>query len=59
VLGFLVVKFGPGIVNLVTAVMARHLVWIFVAFVVLIALIASHLKFRKSRASGRQADQAV
>ena len=50
VLGFLVVKFGPGIVSLVTAVMARHLAWVFLGFVVLIALVVSHLKFRKSRA---------
>lgn len=51
VLGFLVVKFGPGIVNMVIAIMARHLHWVFVGFAVLLALILSHLKFRKSRAS--------
>ena len=50
-LGFLVVKFGPGIVNLVTAVMAKHLIWVLLAFAVLIAVIVSHLKFRKARAS--------
>ena len=55
VLGFLVVKFGPGIVTMVTAVMARHLPWVFVGFAVLLALIVSRLQFRKSRAS-RQAD---
>lgn len=55
VLGFLVVKFGPGIVTMVTAVMARHLLWVFIGFAVLLALIISHLQFRKSRAS-RQAD---
>jgi membrane protein YqaA with SNARE-associated domain len=59
VLGFLVVRFGPGIVNLVTAVMARHLAWVFVGFAVLIALIASHLKFRKSRASRAGGPQEV
>lgn len=51
VLGFLVVKFGPGIVNLVTAVMAKHLIWVLLAFAVLIAVIVSHLKFRKVRAN--------
>ena len=55
ILGFLVVKFGPGIVNLVTAVMARHLAWVFVGFAVLLAIILSHLQFKKSRAS-RQAE---
>ncbi|HWC15572.1 MAG TPA: hypothetical protein VG498_01085, partial [Terriglobales bacterium] len=55
ILGFLVVKFGPGIVSLLTAVMARHLAWVFVAFAVLLAVVLSHLQFRKSRAS-RQAE---
>ena len=55
ILGFLVVKFGPGIVSLVTAVMARHLAWVFIAFAVLLAIILSHLQFKKSRAS-RQAE---
>ena len=58
-LGFLVVKFGPGIVNLVTAVMARHLAWVFGGLVVLIALIVSHLKFRKSRASRTNQEEVV
>jgi len=49
VLGFLVVKFGPGIVSLVSAVMARHLIWVFVVLAILIAAILSHLHFRKSR----------
>lgn len=48
-LGFLVVKFGPGIVNLVTAVMARHLVWVFVGFAVIIAVVVTHMRFRKAR----------
>ena len=59
VLGFLVVKFGPGIVNLVTAVMARHLAWVFVGLLALIALIVSHLKFRKSRASRTNQDEVA
>jgi membrane protein YqaA with SNARE-associated domain len=50
ILGFLVVKFGPGIVNLVIDVMTRHLHWVFVGFAVLLALILSRMKFRKSRA---------
>jgi membrane protein YqaA with SNARE-associated domain len=50
ILGFLVVKFGPGIVNLVIDVMTRHLHWVFVGFAVLLALILSRIKFRKSRA---------
>ncbi len=53
ILGFLVVKFGPGIVNLVTAVMARHMAWLFVGFLVLLAIIVSHLQFKKARARGR------
>jgi len=55
VLGFLVVKFGPGIVSLVTAVMARHLAWVLVGFAVLLAIILSHIQFKKSRSS-RQAE---
>jgi len=49
VLGFLVVKFGPNIVSLVTAVMARHLWWVLLGFVVVIAVIVSglHLKRRQ------------
>ena len=48
-LGWLVVKFGPGIVNLVTAVMERHLMWVFVALAVLLAVVLSHMQFRKRR----------
>lgn len=47
VLGFLVVKFGPNIVSLVTAVMARHLWWVLLGFVVVIAVIVSHMHLRK------------
>src|SRR6185312_16404709 len=49
ILGFLVVKFGPNIVSLVTAVMARHLWWVLLGFVVVIAVIVSglHLKRRQ------------
>jgi membrane protein YqaA with SNARE-associated domain len=46
-LGFLVVKFGPNIVSLVTAVMARHLWWVVLGFAVLIAVIASHIHRRR------------
>ena len=59
VLGLLVVKFGPGIVNLVTAVMSRHLAWVFVGFVLLIVLIVSHLKFRKSRSDRANQQEVV
>lgn len=52
-LGFLVVKFGPNIVTLVTAVMARHLWWVLLGFVVLIAVIVSHLHLRR-RANSKQ-----
>jgi membrane protein YqaA with SNARE-associated domain len=52
-LGFLVVKFGPNIVTLVTAVMARHLWWVLLGFVVLIAVIVSHLHLRR-RANAKQ-----
>jgi len=51
VLGFLVVRFGPGIVALVTAIMQRHLLWVFLGFLVLLVLIVSHLRFRKTRAT--------
>ena len=54
VLGFLVVKFGPGIVELVSVVMARHLVWVIVGFVFLIALFVYEFKFRRPRASQRE-----
>lgn len=53
ILGFLVVKFGPGVVSLVTAVMARHQVWVFAGFAVLLAIVFSHLQFRKARANRR------
>ncbi|HEX6494824.1 MAG TPA: VTT domain-containing protein [Acidobacteriaceae bacterium] len=52
-LGFLVVKFGPNIVTLVTAVMARHLWWVLLGFVLLIAVIVSHLHLRR-RANAKQ-----
>lgn len=54
ILGFLVVKFGPGIVSLVTAVMARHLWWVLIFFAVLLAVILSHMQFRKSRARRKE-----
>jgi membrane protein YqaA with SNARE-associated domain len=50
ILGFLVVKFGPGIVSMLTAVMARHLSWVFVGFAILLAAILSHMKFKQARA---------
>jgi membrane protein YqaA with SNARE-associated domain len=54
ILGFLVVKFGPGIVSLVSTVMAKHLGWVFVGFAVLVAVILSHLHFRKSRSARKE-----
>jgi len=50
ILGFLVVKFGPGIVSMLTAVMARHLSWVFVGFAILLAAILSHMRFKQARA---------
>ena len=58
ILGFLVVRFGPGIVNLVTAIMARHLVWVLVGFLALIAFFIYEFKFRRPRAHQRAAPQA-
>lgn len=54
ILGFLVVRFGPGIVGLVTVVMARHLVWVLVAFLLLIGLFVYEFKFRRPRANQRE-----
>ena len=51
ILGFLVAKFGPGIVNLVTMVMARHLIWVIIGFVLLIGFFIYQFKLRGSRAS--------
>lgn len=48
-LGFLVVRFGPGIVNLVTATMAHHLVWVLVALVALIAAGVLHVILRSAK----------
>ena len=56
VLGFLVVRFGPGIVSLVTAIMTRHLVWVLLCFLVLLAVIVSQLRSRKTRAD-REAER--
>jgi membrane protein YqaA with SNARE-associated domain len=52
VLGFLVVKFGPNIITLATAVMARHLWWVLLGFVLLIAVIVSGIHLRR-RASDK------
>jgi len=57
ILGFLVVRFGPGIVNLVTAIMARHLVWVLVGFLALIAFFIYEFKFRRPRAYQRATPQ--
>jgi len=54
VLGFLVVRFGPGIVGLVSVVMARHLVWVIAGFLFLIALFVYEFRFRRPRASQRE-----
>ena len=59
ILGFLVVRFGPGIVVLVTAVMARHLIWVMAGFVVLIGLFVYEFKFRRPRASRREEPEEV
>jgi len=53
ILGLLVVKFGPGIVSLVSAVMARHLVWVFLGFAVVLAIVWSQIRFKKARANKR------
>ena len=49
VLGFLVVRFGPGIVGMVTAAMAHHLAWVLAVFALLIALGVSHMMLRSRR----------
>jgi membrane protein YqaA with SNARE-associated domain len=49
ILGLLVVKFGPGIVSLVSAVMTRHLVWVFLGFAILLAIVLSHMQLQKKR----------
>lgn len=54
ILGFLVVKFGPGIVGLVTVVMARHLIWVIAAFLILIGWFIYEFKFRRPRVSRRE-----
>jgi membrane protein YqaA with SNARE-associated domain len=58
-LGALVVKFGPGIVILVTAVMTRHLPWVLVGLAAIIAIIVSHMRFRKSRARDNAGPEAA
>ena len=59
ILGFLVVRFGPGIVNLVTAVMARHLVWVLVGFLALIGMFIYEFKFRRTRANRKAPEEAT
>jgi len=54
ILGFLVVRFGPGIVSLMTAIMARHLIWVILGFVFLICLFVYEFKFRRPRAAQRE-----
>jgi membrane protein YqaA with SNARE-associated domain len=49
ILGELVVKFGPGIVSLISAVMARHLIWVFFGFAILLAITLSHMRLKKKR----------
>jgi membrane protein YqaA with SNARE-associated domain len=53
VFGFLVVRFGPGIIGMVTQVMAHHLIWVLAIFAVLIALGVSHMMLRNSRSSAK------
>lgn len=57
ILGFLVVRFGPGIVNLVTAVMARHLIWVLVGFLALIGMFIYEFKYRRPRANRKVAPE--
>lgn len=59
VLGFLVVRFGPGIVGLVTSVMAHHLIWVLAAFVVLIALGVSRMILRNPRVPKTEPSEPV
>ena len=59
ILGFLVVRFGPGIVSLITAVMAQHLIWVLVGFVVLIGIFVYEFKFRRPRAAQRERSTEV
>ncbi len=54
VLGFLVVKFGPGIVSLVSAVVAKHLLWVFAGLTLVLALLLVHVQFRKSRVGTKE-----
>jgi len=54
ILGFLVVRFGPGIVSLMTAIMALHLIWVILGFVFLICLFVYEFKFRRPRAAQRE-----
>lgn len=49
VLGFLVVRFGPGIVSFVTATMAHHLPWVLAIFAALIALGVTRMMLRERR----------
>jgi len=59
ILGFLVVRFGPGILGLVTVVMARHLIWVIVGFFLLIGLFVYEFKFRRPRAGRREEPEEV
>ena len=50
-LGFLVVRFGPGIIVLVTRAMAHHLPWVLAIFAALIALGIYRMMLRSSRSN--------
>jgi len=54
-----VVRFGPGILGLVTVVMARHLIWVIVGFLLLIGLFVYEFKFRRARAGRREEPEEV
>ena len=51
VFGFLVVRFGPGIIGLATSAMRHHLAWVLVAFGLLIALGVWRMMLRNPRST--------
>ncbi len=59
ILGLLVVKFGPDIVILVTAVMTQHLPWVLAGLGAIILIIVSHMQFRKNRTRDNAGPEAA
>lgn len=51
VFGFLVVRFGPGILGMVVSVTKHHLIWVVAGLALLIALGVTHIIQRSSRAA--------